>query len=121
MNYISKSKERIMYLYCAIDSKGHTIDFYLSQRRNTKAAKRFLKKALESCHARKPRTITADRDKAYPVAIRKLKRKQVLTTRYPTSCEKIFKYTIEQDHRFIKKLIRNNFQFPLHFCKQTRA
>ena len=60
-----------MYVYREIDSEGNTIDFYLSQKRNTKAAKRFLKKALFSCHATEPRMITADGDKAYPIAIRK--------------------------------------------------
>jgi len=32
------------YLYRAIDSRGHAIEFYLSPRRNTKAAYRFLRK-----------------------------------------------------------------------------
>jgi transposase-like protein len=31
-----------VYLYRAVDKSGNTIDFYLSPRRNTKAAKRFL-------------------------------------------------------------------------------
>ena len=62
-----------MYLYRAIDSEGNTIDFYLSRKRDAKAAKRFLKKALAACHATKPRVITADGDIAYPVAIRELK------------------------------------------------
>ena len=34
------------YLYRALDKLGNTIDFYLSATRNTKAAKRFLGKAL---------------------------------------------------------------------------
>ena len=34
------------YLYRALDKFGNTIDFYLSSTRNTKAAKRFLGKAL---------------------------------------------------------------------------
>ena len=34
------------YLYRALDKFGNTIDFYLSATRNTKAAKRFLGKAL---------------------------------------------------------------------------
>lgn len=65
-----KIKGKKVYLYRAVDSEGNKIDFYLSQRRNAKAAKRFLKKDLASCHATKPRIITADGDKAYPVAIR---------------------------------------------------
>ncbi len=81
-----KIKGKKMYLYRAVDSEGNTIDFYLSQRRNAKAAKRFLKKDLASCHATMPRTITADGD-----CDTEIKRKQVPTTRYSTSCEKIFK------------------------------
>lgn len=38
------------YLYRAVDSNGNTIDFMLSAKRNKKAAKRFLKKALGSKH-----------------------------------------------------------------------
>ena len=38
------------YLYRAVDSDGNTIDFMLSAKRNKKAAKRFLKKALGSKH-----------------------------------------------------------------------
>ncbi len=45
-----KVKGQWMYLYCAVDSKGNTIDFYLSKTRDQKAAKRFFKKALQSFH-----------------------------------------------------------------------
>lgn len=56
-----------MYLYRAVDSEGNTIDFYLSTSRDPKVAKRFFKKALQSFHASKPRTITIDKNPAYPV------------------------------------------------------
>ena len=36
------------YLYRAVDSRGHTIEFYLSPRRNTKAAYRYFKKNIQS-------------------------------------------------------------------------
>ena len=39
-----KVKGQWMYLYRAVDSKGNTIDLYLSKNRNTKSAKRFFKK-----------------------------------------------------------------------------
>ena len=39
-------KGRWKYLYRAIDKDGATLDFYLADRRNTKAAKRFLGAAL---------------------------------------------------------------------------
>ncbi|OUB36086.1 IS6 family transposase [Bacillus thuringiensis serovar yunnanensis] len=52
-----KVKGEKMYLYRAIDSEGNTIDFYLSSKRDAKAAKRFLKKALVSCHVTRPRSV----------------------------------------------------------------
>ncbi len=67
-----------MYLYCAVDSKGNTIDFYLSKTRDQKAAKRFFKKALQSFHVSKPRVITVDKNPAYPIAIEQLKKENIL-------------------------------------------
>ncbi|MES5913456.1 IS6 family transposase [Bacillus cereus group sp. FL70] len=102
-----KTKGENMYLYRAIDSEGNTIDFYLSRKRDAKAAKCFLKKALASCHATKPRSITADGDKAYPVAIRELKEEKCIPHGIPLRVKKYLNNIIEQDHRFIKKRIRN--------------
>ncbi|MEI4605770.1 IS6 family transposase, partial [Bacillus cereus] len=50
-----KIEGKKMYLYRAVDSEGNTLDFYLSNKRDAKAAKRILKKALASCHVTKPR------------------------------------------------------------------
>ncbi|PEU74679.1 IS6 family transposase [Bacillus cereus] len=102
-----KIKGEKMYLYRAIDSEGNTIDFYLSRKRDAQAAKRFLKKALASCHATKPSSITADGDKAYPVAIRELKEEKCIPHGIPLRVKKYLNNIIEQDHRFIKKRIRN--------------
>ncbi|WP_257145444.1 IS6 family transposase [Bacillus cereus] len=104
--YIKIKGER-MYLYRAVDSEGNTIDFYLSRKRDAKAAKCFLKKALASCHTTKPRSITADGDKAYPVAIRELKKEKCIPHSTPLRVEKYLNNIIEQDHRFIKKRIWN--------------
>ncbi|EJR63015.1 hypothetical protein IK5_05859 [Bacillus cereus VD154] len=68
-----KVKGQWVCLYRAVDSEGNPIDFYLSKTRNHKAAKRFFKKALQSFHVSKPRTITIDKNPAYPVALTKLK------------------------------------------------
>ena len=43
-----KVRGKWAYLYRALDKLGNTIDFYLSATRNTKAAKRFLGKALRA-------------------------------------------------------------------------
>src|SRR3954465_4887306 len=52
---------RWAYLYRAVDKFGNTIDFYLSPTRNTKAAKRFLGKALNGLKDwDKPRVINTE-------------------------------------------------------------
>ena len=66
------------YLYRAVDSDGNTIDFMLSAKRDRKAAKRFLKKALGSKHNQIPRVITVDKNPAYPPAINELKNNRIL-------------------------------------------
>ncbi len=43
-----KVNGRWAYLYRAVDSRGRTVDFYLSSRRNSKAAYRFLGKILNN-------------------------------------------------------------------------
>jgi transposase-like protein len=43
-------KGKWVYLYRAVDSSGATIDFLLSAKRDTVAAKRFLAKALEGAN-----------------------------------------------------------------------
>ncbi|OTW56022.1 IS6 family transposase, partial [Bacillus thuringiensis serovar mexicanensis] len=114
-----KIKGEKMYLYRAIDSEGNTIDFYLSRKRDAKAAKCFLKKALASCHATKPRSITADGDKAYPVAIRELKKQKCIPHSTPLRVKKYLNNIIEQDYRFIKKRIRNMLGLKsLHTAKK---
>lgn len=45
-----KIKDKLKYLYRAVDPDGNTIDFMLDAKRNRKAAKRFFKKALSSNH-----------------------------------------------------------------------
>ncbi|TKI79071.1 DDE-type integrase/transposase/recombinase, partial [Bacillus mycoides] len=70
------------------DSEGNTIDFYLSSKRDAKAGKQFLKKALVSCHVTGTRSITADGDKAYPVAIKELKDEQCIPYGMPLRVKK---------------------------------
>ena len=58
------------YLYRAIDSKGDTIDFLLTENRDAPAATRFFHKAFGHSDSRKIRVINTDKDKAYPKAIK---------------------------------------------------
>jgi IS6 family transposase len=70
------------YLFRAIDKEGRTLDFYLSDTRNAKAAKRFLAKALRRSKHYRPGKINSDKNPAYGEAIRELKKEGLL----PASC-----------------------------------
>ena len=62
------------YLYRALDKFGNTIDFYLSATRNTKAAKRFLGKALRGWKEWElPEVVNTDKAPTYAAAIAELK------------------------------------------------
>jgi transposase-like protein len=64
---------RWTYLYRAVDSRGQTIDFLLAARRDTAAAKRFFRKAMAQPHVANPRTLTVDKNPAYPRAVADMK------------------------------------------------
>jgi transposase-like protein len=63
-----------VYLYRAVDAAGQTIDFLLSPKRNGAAAPRFFRKALKQPNTVNPRTITVDKNAAYPIATKAMKR-----------------------------------------------
>ena len=70
----AKVKGRWMYLYRAVDSCGQTIDCLLSAKRDARAAKRFFRKALAQGITMNPRTITMDKNAAYPKATAEMKK-----------------------------------------------
>ena len=67
-------KGQWVYLYRAVDATGQTIDFLLSPKRDAAAARRLFRKALGQFHTVNPRTITVDKNAAYPVATKAMKR-----------------------------------------------
>ncbi len=100
-----------MYLYRAVDSQGNTLEFLLSPRRDAEAVKRFFAKALVAPHSSTPRVITIDKNAAYPKAFKELKAEGTI----PDPCElrqsKYLNNLIEQDHRFIKRLVKLGMGF----------
>jgi IS6 family transposase len=66
-------KGRWTYLHRAVDSRGQTIDFLLSARRDAASARRFFRKARGQPHTVNPRTITVDKNAAYPKAAAEMK------------------------------------------------
>jgi transposase-like protein len=70
---------RWKYLIRAVDKHGQLIDFMLSDRRNTRAAYRFLRKAFKMMSGYPPCSITTDRLASYPKAIRRLQSEGLLS------------------------------------------
>jgi IS6 family transposase len=64
-----KVKGRWIYLYRAVDSRSQTIDFLLATKRHAEAAKWFLRWALAQPRTVNPRTITVDKNAAYPKSV----------------------------------------------------
>jgi len=100
-----------MYLYRAVDSQGNTLEFHLSITRDAQAAKRFFSKTLGASHSVTSRVITVDKNAAYPKVFSEMKASGSI----PASCElrqsKYLNNLVEQDHRFIKRLVKPGLGF----------
>jgi IS6 family transposase len=106
-----KVKKKWKYLYRAVDSKGNTIDFLLTARRDTEAAKRFLLKALKATHVQEPRVINVDKNPSYPPAVEQLKKSSILPDDTELRQVKYLNNIVEQDHRGVKHLINPGMGF----------
>jgi len=104
-----KGKDR--YLYRAVDSTGQTLDFLLTAKRDAQAAKRFFRKAMNAVHNQEPRVINVDKNAAYPKAIDELKEKKELSKRVELRQNKYLNNRVEQDHRFVKRLVKPGMGF----------
>jgi transposase-like protein len=106
-----KVKKVWRYLYRAVDSQGNTLEFLLSPTRDAEAATRFFSKTLGTPHTVPPRVITVDKNAAYPKAFKELQAKEAI----PDFCElrqvKYLNNIVEQDHRFIKRLVKPGMGF----------
>jgi transposase-like protein len=68
-----RTKGQDRYLFRAVDSTGQTIDFLLTAKRDTAAAKRFFRKTLLDPANPQPRVINVDKNRADPAAVEELK------------------------------------------------
>ncbi len=115
-------KGRWTYLYRAVDSRGQTIDFLLSAKRDAAAARRFFRKALNQPHTVNPRSITVDKNAAYPSATKAMKRAGELWRFSRLRQAKYLNNIVEQDHRRIKRLVRPGLGFQsFHTARRTLA
>jgi transposase-like protein len=91
-------------------------------KRDAEAVKRFFCKALGQPHTVNPRTITVDKNPAYPCVIEQLKEdgelRRISRLRRCTFLNNI----VEQDHRRMKRLVRPGLGFgSFHTARRTLA
>lgn len=104
---------RWCYLYRAVTKDGRTLDFYMSTRRNTTAATRFLGKALRSTGHRVrngeepggPRVICTDKAPTYAAAIKELIDEHKLSRTVVHRQVKHRNNVIEEDHGRLKPIL----------------
>jgi transposase, IS6 family len=129
-----KVRKTWTYLYRAVDSEGNTLEFLLSPTRDAQAAKSFFLKALHAtagsafqAHPAEeqveepaaaanlatsaPRVINVDKNAAYPKAIADLKASGALPEAVELRQVKYLNNLVEQDHRFIKRLVKPGMGF----------
>ena len=110
-----KVKGQWRYLYRAVDKHGQTIDFLLTEHRDTEAALRFLKKAIRRNGV--PETITIDGSDANEAAIKRYNAEH--GTAIAIRQGKYLNNIVEQDHRGIKRITRPMLGFKAFDAAQA--
>ena len=103
------------YLYRAVDKHGQTIDFLLTAKRDRKAARRFLKKAIKNNG--QPNKINIDKSGANKLGItliNKCQRPQIEIRQV-----KFLNNLVEQDHRAIKRQVKPMMSFKSFHSAKT--
>jgi len=111
-----KGKGQEKYYYRAIDKQGQPIDFLLTATRETKAALRFLKKAMGQ-HG-KPSLVHSDQSGANPAGLKQVQHDH--HTRIKIRQGKYLNTTTEQVHRRLKRLTRPMLGFKPFQAAQRR-
>jgi len=106
-----KVKGQGRWLYRAVDKYGDTLDFLLAAKRDATAAKRFFRKTLNARNSTMPSVINVDKHKAYPSAFAALHEDKTLPASTELRQNKYLNNVIEQDHRFLKRLIKPGMGF----------
>ena len=100
-----KVKGKWTYLYRAVDRDGQTLDFMLSERRDTAAARRFFKQAIAANGV--PDRVVIDKSGANLAGLQAANVILKFTDSGQTIEIRQVKYLnniLEQDHRFIKRI-----------------
>jgi len=102
-----KIKGKYYYIYRAVDKQGNTIDFLLTAKRDTKAAKRFLAKAINNNGI--SQKINIDKSGANKAAIEKYNKENAASIEIRQV--KYLNNIVEQDHRAIKRITKHILGF----------
>jgi transposase, IS6 family len=89
-----------------VDKHGQLIDVMLADRRNTRAAYRFLRKAPKLMSDYPPSSITTDRLASYPKAIRRLQSEGLLSKDVEHRTSNYLNNIIEANHGALKRVVR---------------
>ena len=92
-------KGRWTYLYRAVDSRGQTIDFLLTAKRDAAAARRFFRKALGQPHTVNPRRLPSTRTP--PIQRDQAMKRGGAVALFPAAPGQYLNNIVEQDHRRI--------------------
>src|ERR1043166_3200045 len=110
-----KVKGQWRSLYRAVDKHGQTIDFLLTEHRDTEAALRFLQKAIRRNGL--PETITIDGSDANEAAIKRYNEEH--GTAIAIRQVKYLNNIVEQDHRGVKRITRPMLGFKSFEAAQS--
>jgi putative transposase len=120
---ISRFKAKCTYLYRAVDRDEKTLDFMLSERRDTAAARRFFKRAVGTNGV--PDRIAVDKSGANLAGLQSLNviLKFTGAGRIISIIQsKYLNNIVEQDHRFVKRITRPMLGFKaFHSAAATLA
>ncbi len=114
--YIEVNKKWV-YLYRAVDKSGKTVHFYLSEKRNLRAAGKFLIDAIK-LHG-KPEKMTVDLSGSNISAIDSINDKLKNKDKIEKRTSKYLNNRIEQDHRKIKQKFKQTLGFKSFKTAET--
>ena len=94
------------YLFRAVDKHGQLIAFMLSDRRDTNAACRFLRKAIKVMSHYSPFSVTTDKLASYPKAILRLQNEGLHSNDVEHRTSNDLNNILEAEHGALKCVIR---------------
>ena len=103
------------YLYRAVDKRGATVDFLLTAKRDTDAALRFLRGAIE--HNGLPEKVTIDKSGANAAGIAAYNAETGAAVEVRQ--RKYLNNIVEQDHRFVKQKVRAALGFKTFYTAKA--